>query len=908
MRYLCLLLVLALLPAFADAQVGLLRNRRSTSDQLIDMSYVNPQTYEIAEITVSGAETLNQEALIALSGLEVGDRIRIPGEAISTAINKLWSQGIIGDATILVNKVEGDKVYLEIALQERPRLSRIEFTGINRTQKEDLREQINLLGRVVTDAALKNIELTVKKFFIEKGFLNVSTQIVEEQDPSLQNNVRLTVKVDKGSKVKIDQINFVGNDEVSDARLKGKLGKTKEKPRVTLFQDLIGRLVRFRPSDLVEFFSNTKDVEEGDLQDYLATHIKPNIFSSSKFVREQFEEDKAGVIDFYNSKGYRDARIIGDSLYPSEKDNMVNLNIYVEEGQKYYFRNIDWVGNYVYSDSVLSRVLGVEKGDVYDMELIQKKLSFDPTGTDISSLYMDDGYLFFNPQPVEVRIEGDSIDLEMRLNEGPQATIKRIIVNGNDRTKDHVILREIRTLPGEKFSRSKLIRTQREILALGYFNQENFGMQPIPNPADGTVDIEYTVEEQPTDQIELSAGWGGSRNQGGQGFIGTVGLVFNNFSIQNLFRTSSWDPLPVGDGQTLALRMQASGRQFQTYSVTFAEPWLGGKRRNNLSVNLSHSIQRYFARNGFFLDFNNETSRLKVSGITVGLGRQVRWPDDWFVLNSALSYQYYDVFTKLNKEGNPEGYSLLSNLGIQNGSANNITARFTLSRNNIDVPIYPRRGASVSLSANFTPPYSVFDDKNYDNLEPNERYKWIEYHKYMFDLDVFNQVIGKLVLNTKANLGFLGSYGSGRSIGPFERFIVGGDGMSGQAGNFIIGRDIIALRGYENQSIGPVDATGNPVGGVVYNKFAMQLRYPVSLNPAATIYLQAFAEAGNNWASYKEYNPFNLYRSAGLGARIFMPAFGLIGIDWGYGFDDVFFRGQKAGGSHFHFTIGQQIR
>ncbi|WP_017730020.1 BamA/OMP85 family outer membrane protein [Nafulsella turpanensis] len=909
-RYILATLVV-LLPVVVQAQIGVGVRKPNRSSENIDLNYANPKEYEIAEIKVSGVETLNTDALISVAGLRVGDRITIPGDALSSAINKLWKQGIIGDASISISKVEGDKVYLNIDLKERPRLTSINISGVNKSQQKTLQDKIKVIrGRVVTDALIKNTEMTIRDHYVDKGFLNAEVRVVPEKDTTQTNSVKLNILVDKNPKIKIDQINFIGNENIADSRLKSKMRSTKEKPRITLFEDLIRRAINFRPSDLVEFFSNKKETEPQDIKDYLATHVKANIFSGSKFIREDFEADKEAVIDFYNSQGYRDAKIVSDTILNSPKKNMISLNLRVDEGDRYYFRDISWEGNYVHSDSLLNRILGVEKGDIYDMALIDKKLHYNPMGSDVSALYMDNGYLFFNANPVEVAVEGDSIDLEIRLTEGPQATIKRVIINGNDRTKDHVILREVRTLPGEKFSREKLIRTQREILALGFFDQENFGMQPIPNPQDGTVDIEYTVVEKPTDQIELSAGWGGRSSYGAGGFIGTLGLVFNNFSIQNILKPRSWDPLPVGDGQTLALRVQASGRRYQTYSFSFVEPWLGGRRPNAFSVNLSHSINRSYPYGRALLDFNEEVGRISVTSATVGLGRRIRWPDDFFTLQNSVSYLYYDIFAKLDENGRPSPYAYapFESFGLYNGNANTVTLNTTIARNSINYPMYPRGGSSLSLQASFTPPYSLFNEKNYEELSTEERFQWVEYHKYMFDADFFTQIIGDLVLNAKANMGFIGSYGSGNPIGPFERFVLGGDGMSGQAGGYYIGRDIIGLRGYETTSIGPrVGNRTTGTGGVVYNKFTLQLRYPLSLNPAATIYLQAFGEAGNNWGSYREFNPFDLYRSAGIGARIFMPAFGLIGIDWAYGFDEI--PGlPEQNGSQFHFTIGQQIR
>ena len=914
MRILILLLIFTGLYNSVQAQIGLRPRRSSTTQptEYVDINYTNPREYEIAEITVTGTQTLNTDALISLSGLRVGDRIKIPGDEITNAVEKLWDQGIIGDAGIYVTNVEGDKIYLNIALNERPRLAKFDITGVNRTQEDDLEEQIKLFrGRVVTDALVKNTELTVKKYLVEKGFLDATVKIVPVDAPNLPNNVNLRIDVTRGDKIKIDEIRFIGNTEVADTRLQSKMRNNKEKARVTLFEDIFRRATNFRPRHIPEFFANKKETDGSDIKDYVTSHLNLNVFGGSKYVANDLPEDKASVIAYYNAKGYRDAQIIGDSLYRSDKEGMVNLDIYVNEGRRYYFRNITWTGNYVYADSVLDRVLNLENGDVYDMELINKRLNYNPTGADVSSLYMDNGYLFFGVKPVETSIVGDSIDVEIRVQEGPQATIRNVVVNGNERTKDHVILREVRTLPGAKFSREDVIRTQRQILALGYFDQENLGINTVPNMADGTVDIEYTVAERPSDQIELSAGWGGRSNFGGVGgFIGTLGLVFNNFSIQNLFNTDSWDPLPVGDGQTFAIRAQASGRRFQTYSLSFMEPWLGGKKPNSLSVSLSRSVQRFFgATAGDPFNFAQENGSLIVNNISVGIGRRIRWPDDYFTLRNSIGFQNYVIQNDLDANGNAVGgFNPGRIIGIDNGTANAFTFNTTFARNSALEPIYPKGGSNFTLTASFTPPYSVFNNKDYSNLEDGEKYRFIEYHKYMLDAESYIPLTrdGKLVLNTKANMGFLGSYGGGLGIGPFERFVVGGDGLSGQ-GNFLLGRDIIGLRGYQNNSITPRDAEGNSLGGIAYNKFAMQLRYPISLQPSATIYLQGFAEAGNNWGSYKDYNPFNLYRSAGIGARIFMPAFGLIGIDWAYGFDAVP-GNPEANGPQFHFTIGQQLR
>lgn len=878
----------------AFAQVGFGRTYKAPEPDLT-VSYSNPKEYEIADIAVAGAEFLDHNALISLSGLKVGDNITIPGDAISSAIKKLWAQGIIGDVSIYANKVEEGKVYLTIELTERPRLTRFTIEGVNRTQESELTDQIKLIkGRVVTDALIKNTELTIKEHFIDKGYLNAEVDITQESDTLLSNSIVLRIDVDKNSKVKINKISFLGNEEFSDKKLEKQMKSTNEHVRITIFKDIVNELLHINKEEVKEFFDSSRTVAGSDIKQYINDHVKLNFFNSSKFIRSDYEADKEAVITFLNSKGYRDAEIVKDTVYKHD-ENSINIDIAIDEGQRYYFRNIYWTGNYVHDDQVLKTILGVEKGDVYDMELINKRLNYNPTGRDISSLYMDNGYLFFNVQPVEVAVAGDSIDVEMRIYEGAQATINKIIITGNDRTNDHVILREVRTLPGQKFSRADLIRTQRELSQLGYFDPEQIGINPIPNPADGTVDIEYSLVEKPSDQIELSGGWGGY-----YGFIGTLGLVFNNFSIRNIPHFEKWRPLPVGDGQRLALRVQANGKLFQNYSLTFSEPWLGGKKPNSFTVSLSHSLQRDDERFAFT---NPETGEriapgvLKLYSMSVSLGRRVKWPDDFFTVSNSLSYLVYDL----------ENYRGRFSFGFEDGTgvAQNFSFNTTIARNSIDSPLFPRSGSSISLSTSLTPPYSAFREKS--ELNSEEAYEYVEYHKWMFDASYFTSVAGNLVLNARAHFGFLGSYNNDVMIGPFERFVLGGSGLAGT--NFIIGNEIIGLRGYEDNSIQPQEfRNGQRIdGGIAYNKFVMELRYPVSLNPSATIYVLGFAEAGNTFNDYQNYNVSNLYKSAGIGARIFMPAFGLIGVDWGYGFDRLPGSTERSG-AQFHFTIGQQFR
>ena len=860
-----------------------------------DISYTEPQEYEIAEITVSGTKGLNSDAVISLSGLSVGDKIAVPGPAVSDAIKKLWKQRIFGDVSVSASKIENGKVFLVINLAEKPRLSRIEISGINKTQRGEINDDLTLIkGQIVDETLINRARLTAKDFFVDKGFLNVAIDVQQQPDTVLNNSIVLKLIIDKGDKVAIKRINFEGNEVFSDQRLRGRLKETHEKVRFTLVEDLISRLFRLKPRKVKNFVTDKEDVSFGGLKTYINRHVKLNFFNGSKFIRDDYEADKKNLITFYNSKGYRDATVVEDSVY-SSGDNTINLNITVDEGQRYYFRDIIWSGNYVYDDETLARVLGIEKGEVYDLENLNKRLQFNPTGNDVSALYMDNGYLFFNVQPVEVQIEEDSIDVEMRLFEGEQATISKILITGNDRTNDHVIRREIRTMPGQKFSRSDLIRTQRELSQLGYFDPEQIGINPIPNPAEGTVDIEYSLVEKPSDEIQLSGGWGGF-----YGFVGTLGLGFNNFSLRNIPHFDKWRPLPVGDGQKLSLRVQANGRFFQSYSATFSEPWLGGKKPNNLTVGLSRTILRTGGRGfGFQFGVPREEGTLKLTNLSVGLGRRLRWPDDYFSLNTALMYRNYDLFN-YNFRG----------LNFSDGVSNNIALNNTLARTSIDNPMFPRGGSQISLEVSLTPPFSLFKDQNYSDQEPDERYRWLEYHRWMFDAKHYTQLAKNLVLATSMHFGFFGSYKDNQLAAPFERFAMGG--TLGNQGNFQVAQELISLRGYDNQTIIPVETlpSGETLsGGIAYNKYSMELRYLVSPNPAATIYVLGFAEGGNNFADFNKYNPFDLYKSAGVGARIFMPAFGLLGVDWGYGFDSINIPGQfQPPGPQFHFSLGQQLR
>jgi outer membrane protein insertion porin family len=846
---------------------------RSYADSKIDIDYARPQEYTIAAITVSGVKFLDPTTLISVSGFNVNDRITVPGQRISTAITRLMQQGIIEDVAINVTKIEYDKIYLDINLRERPRLQKFVYQGIRKGEQETVAEKVKgNKGKVITDALIKNIQLTIKKIYIDKGFLNTKVQVKQVVDSARANNATLIVNIEKQKKVKINNIEIKGATEVPDYKLLGKLKGTKIKAPL-------------------------------------------RIFTPSKFIPKKFDEDKKALVEFYNKRGYRDAQVISDSTYSPDGRNL-NIVLNINEGHRYFYRNIVWNGNFLYTADQLSKVLGINKGDLYNPEDLNKKINGIPQ-MDVSSQYMDRGYLYFSCEPVEVAIEGDSIDIEMRIREGKQATINRIVLNGNTKTSDHVVMREILTKPGQKFSKTDLIDTQQMLSKLGYFDPQKIDPKPVPQ-ADGTVDIHFNVEEKPSDNIELSGGWGGL-----QGFVGTFGVSFNNFSARNIANFKKWKPLPAGDGQKLAIRFQASGQFFQTYSISFTEPWIGGKKPNSFAISLFHTVndnrsyqrrlERYYERlgggspfglggfgNGLGFGGGFGNGYFKNTGATITYGKRLNWPDRHFSVSGALAYQRYDVAQSFLIQG------------FSDGIANDISLNVTLSRYTLDNPQFTRSGSSISLSANLNPPYSLLTGKI-----PTNPFNLLEGHKWMFDGQWFTPVVGKLVFTARAHMGFLGRYNSKMPYSPFGRFILGGAGLGAQ-GNFNVGSEIIGLRGYDEaivyqptlselESFGRSNSNFSRQGGVVYSKYAAEFRYPVSLNPQATIFALAFVEAGNSWGSYKDFNPFNLRRTAGVGARIFMPAFGLLGLDFGKGFDPI--PGiQSRGLRSFTFSIGQQIR
>ncbi len=821
--FLSLLLFIGL-PAFSQIQIGADSNA---------LDYGNPKEYEIGGLTVKGIQFLDESALLTLTGLSVGKKIKVPGDAISDAINNLWKQGLLADIKVRAKRIEGNLIFLEFVLQERPRLSKFKFTGVSKGEADKLRERIQLVnGKVITENLVQSTTNKVKEYFVDKGYLFVDVNIVTETDSTAIYSEVMTVHVTNKHRIKINEIIIKGNTQFTEKRLEGKMKATKEKG----------------------FFK---------------------IFTASKYNETGFETDKEKIVEMYHAKGYRDAQITHDTVYKYDEGS-VNVELTVAEGPKYYFRNISWVGNTKYSSFMLSQMLGIDRGEVYSQQKLDEGLFMSQSGRDISSLYMDDGYLFFQVTPAEVKVEGDSIDLEMRIYEGKQARINKITVKGNTKTNDKVILREIYTKPGQLFSRSDIIRTQRELAQLGYFDQEKLGVNPKPNPENGTVDVEYVVEERPSDQLQLSGGWGAGQ------IVGTLGVTFNNFSSGNMFKKNAWAPLPSGDGQKLSIQVSSTGRQYQSYNVSFTEPWLGGHKPNSLTVS------GYRSRQSNGVKHNDPNLReFIVTGLSVGLGRRLKKPDDYFNSYNEVSLQHYKFYNYSTLFSFPTGYS------------NAFSFTQTFSRNSVDGFIWIRKGSQVSFSLQLTPPLSLINGKDYTNASDQEKYKWIEFHKWKFNGSWFKEVGSKFVLNYRANFGFLGYYNKDIGQSPFERFYMGGDGLSGFSFD---GREIIALRGYENNSITPRGPQGY-VGGSVYNKFTLELRFPVSLNPSATIYALGFLEGGNNWYTIKEFNPYSLKRSAGLGVRFFLPMFGLLGLDYGWGFDN--YPGVQKG--QFHFTIGQQF-
>jgi outer membrane protein insertion porin family len=797
------------------------------------IDYQNPKQYEIGPIKIEGADNFDHNSIKLIAGLRTGDRIMIPGEKFSKAIKNLWKEELFSDAEILIDKEINGIVYLTIKLAPRPKLSRYKFKGVNKREADKVREEISLYtGKTITENLVFVTENKIKGYFRDKGYYSVNVHISRQKDTLINNSEIFTIDIQKKQKIKIKSLTIEGNQSIPTWKLRMAMKDTKEK-----------QFWRF--------------------------------FKRSKFTTVAYDRDKQALLDKFNSIGLRDAAIVFDTVYNLNDKNLI-INIKINEGQKYYFGDVQWIGNTKFRSSYLDTVLGIKRGDVYDKILLDKRLKMSEDGRDISSLYMDRGYLFFQINAVETNVTDNYINYQMRIIEGKEARIKRIIIKGNTKTNDYVIRREIRTRPGDLFSRNDIIRTQRELSQLGYFNEQGFQINPIPNPADGTVDIEYTVEEKSSDQIELSGGYGGrglngmsnvnGSMGGGSGLIGTIGLTFNNFSTKNFLKKESWSPLPGGDGQRLSIRGQTNGKFYQGYNFSFTEPWLGGKKPNSLTYWMNHTA---ISSNGLFRS-NPNFSGVSITGMGLGLGRRKKFPDDYFSAYYELAYQYYDV----------ANYGIFQN--FPTGYANDISLKYVLQRNSISAPIYPQSGSNITFTAKSSIPYSAFEPgKDFSTVSQQEKMKYLEYYKIKLTGEWLNPLTAdkKLVLRTRFGFAFLGAFNSSKGLTPFERYSLGGSGLSGisQMG----GREIIALRGYEDNQVS--SSTGDPI----IAKYTVELRYPISLNPQATFYVLGFAEGGNCFPSFKQFNPLNVKRSAGVGLRVFLPMFGMLGLDYGWGFDKL---------------------
>ncbi|MCX6320702.1 MAG: outer membrane protein assembly factor BamA [Bacteroidia bacterium] len=815
--------------------------------EIID--FMSSEDYIIGGVTVTGVRFLDTNALIGISGLRLGLEITIPGEAVTTAVQKLWQQGLFSDVRISIAKVVSDSVFLDIFLQERPRISSVKFNGLKKSEIDDLNKKINLpVGSQVTAFLLNTANKIIKDHFVEKGFLNTEVNFIQKDDPDQPNNVILSINVDKKEKIKIGEISFVGNEFFDTKKLRRQMKGTKKK--------------------------------------------NLNFFRVSKYIGEKYNEDKDKLNTFYNDNGFKDFTILKDSLYTISEDR-IGLLIRIDEGKQYFLRDVDWVGNSVYRKEDLEKVFNVDKGSVYNQSLISDRLNGSAGAEDaVSNMYQNNGYLFSRLTPVEAKIDNDSIDLEIRIYEGDQAYLNNVIIEGNTRTNEHVARRELYTLPGDLFSKEKIMRSIRQLGVLGHFDPEKINPVPVPDIINGTVDLLYKLEEKANDQFEVSGGWGAGM------LVGTVGVRFNNFAMRNFFNLKEWKPYPSGDGQSLSIRAQSNGRIYQSYNVSFEEPWLGGKKRNSFSISMYRSLMTNGMKKG-----EDGRQSMIIDGASIGLGKQLEWPDDFFSLYGELSYQRYNL-------NNYNVYSFLFSDGTSNLLS--LTAKLTRFSTSPNL-IYPRSGSSFTLSLQATPPYSAISGRDMSNVSDQVKYNWIEFHKWIFKSDYYFPITknDKMVLNARFAFGYIGHYNNDIGPSPFENFSVGGDGMTGYS---FYGREIISLRGYTSGSGGvgsltPNDPVRKAPSGNVYSKITFELRYPISLNPQATIYGLAFLESGKAWYQLKEYNPFKMNRSAGIGIRANLPMFGLLGIDWGYGFDPVPdpITYPNANKSQFHFVIGQQF-
>jgi len=799
-------------------------------------NFVKDSSYELGGITVKGLQKYEEQTVKVFTGLKEGQEIKLPGDKLTSAIKKLYETKQFSNVEVYISKIDGTTVYLEFEVEELPQLNNITISGVKTSKAKELQQDAELKkGAMVTDNLIVTTQNYFKKKYQEKGFLKTKVSLDTKKDTSGVNIVNMLVHIDKGEKVKIKNITFDGNEAFTDKKLRKAMKNTKKR--------MLGRF-----------------------------------WKGSKYIDADFKEDLENIVTTYSEKGHRDARITDHSLTWND-DNTLNLNLKIEEGKKYIFGDIKFIGNSKYTDEQLQRILRIEKGDTYNGKVLKERVTGDgsPDSEDIATVYQNNGYLFSRVMPVETRVNNDSIDVEIRIYEDQQTRINKVTVNGNDRTNDHVIYREITTKPGYLYSKADIIRTIREIGQLGFFDAESITPDISPNHTDKTVDIDYTVAEKGSSQIELQGGYGGGS------FIGTLGLSFNNFSTRNIFNKKAYRPLPMGDGQTLSLRLQKS-RYYTTSSFSFTEPWLGGKKPRSLSFSIYNSKQ---FRYDYFTNRVDKDQRLNIVGASIGLGQRLKWPDNYFTLSQSISYQLYDL----------KDYPI-STFSFSTGESNNLAYNITLGRSSAGPnPIFPKSGSDFSIGAKVTFPYSLVNNKDYSTLEDQSKYRWLEYYKASFKGKWYTALTKDLVLMTNTEFGILGHYNKKLGDSPFERFFVGGDGMASYQ---LDGRETIALRGYENGRLSSIE------GGTIYNKFQMEVRYPITLKPSASIYALGFVEAGNSYDGFKNFNPFQLKRSAGLGLRIFMPAFGLLGIDFAHGFDPLP-GGLEKSGWQTHFIIGQQF-
>ena len=840
--------------------------QQSGADVTVD--YNNPKKYIVGGVKLEGNDHFSPEQILQLTGLQKGMEVTVPSEEMTNIVKRLWGQRFFDDVSVVIDSLAPtrDTAFFKISIIERPRVSRWTFSGVKSGEEKELLERLNFRrGGEFSDYVAKTSTDIIKRYYKEKGFYNVKVDVNTKRDSVIKSAIRVQFAVDKGQKVKIKKITFNGAENVKESKLVRSMKKTRD-----------ARL--------------------------------QNFFSSKKFQEKEYENDKRALLTAFNEAGYRDARIVKDTMYYIEP-NRLQIDFQIDEGKRYYFRDITWTGNSIYSSENLNEVLKIGKGDVYDMVTMQKRLfgGGKQSEYDVTKLYRDNGYLFFNIQPVEMNVEGDSVDVEMRISEGKPATLNNIVINGNDLTNERVIRRQVFTRPGYLFSQSDFERSIREIASMGQFDPEAImgegGYSVIPNQMNNTVDLVYNVTEKPSSQLELSGGWGGNT------FVATVGVSFNNFSTRRFFDKSAWRPVPLGDAQNLSVRFQTNGTYYTSLSASFSEPWLFGKKPTSLNMSLYYTRQ---TNSYIYYNILNNDEYMEVYGFAAGLGKRLKWPDNYFVLYNQLSWQTYRLQNW--------AYQFLFNTGI----SHNLSYTLSLSRNSTDQQIYPRTGSDFSVSLQLTPPYSLLRKKDYGLLDEDgnptkvdswkkidynyqssqDRYKWIEYHKWSFKGAIYSKLVGDLVLMARAQFGYLGYYNRNWGYSPFEGFRVGGDGMSGYD---TYGSEIVSLRGYENYSLTPqamssYNSTGNYYAGNVYDKFTVELRYPVILQPQSTIYALLFLEGGNCWSDIRDFNPFQIKRSAGVGVRVFLPMIGLLGVDWGWGFDDP-----VNGKSQFHFVIGQQF-